>query len=103
MPANPNDDCCLYWIKDESCADPPKDGYIGLTNDIKSRWYNHRRSGNFPPSATIEILYRGTRIECAKRERIYRPGTNKGWNRSHGGGRWRKASDQIIPVTRPVK
>jgi hypothetical protein len=95
MPANPDDACCLYWIKDDTCVDPLTDGYIGLTNSIQSRWYSHRRSGNFPPSASMVILHRGTRLECAKHERTYRPGPNLGWNRSNGGGRWRKAPNPV--------
>jgi hypothetical protein len=95
MPADPNDACCLYWIRDDNCDDPSVHGYIGLTKNIESRWYNHRRSGNFPPSATIEILYEGSRAECAKRERHYRPSANVGWNRSNGGGRWRKAPNPL--------
>lgn len=96
MPANPDDACYLYWIKDETCNDPSVDGYIGLTNNLQSRWYNHRRSGKFPPSAQIVILHQGTRIECAKREKDYRPNSNMGWNRSNGGGRWRKAPNPSV-------
>ena len=92
MPANPDDACYVYWIKDETCVDPFTDGYIGLTKDHRARWYAHRRSGNFPPSATMVILHQGTRFECAKHEKNYRPSPNLGWNHSNGGGRWRRAS-----------
>ena len=91
MPANEHDTCCLYWVKDDTCRDPATDGYVGLTKHFMSRSRFHLRSGRFPSSATVEILFKGTRAECAREENKYRQNVNMGWNRSNGGGRWRKA------------
>lgn len=90
MPSNENDACCVYWIKDDSCVDPFRDGYIGLTKNLKSRWRDHLRSGRFPMSVTITELFHGTRKECAHEENKYRKQHNTGWNRNNGGGRFRK-------------
>jgi hypothetical protein len=59
---------------------------------IRSRY--HLRSGRFPAEATIVILHEGgSRTECAAVEKLHRPHANIGWNRSGGGGRWRKATN----------
>jgi hypothetical protein len=96
MPANESDACCLYWVKDESCVDPSIDGYIGLTKNFNSRSRVHLRSGRFPPSATVVVLFQGTRAQCAHEENKYRKHPNVGWNLSNGGGRWRKAANPSV-------
>jgi hypothetical protein len=73
------------------CSDPFVHGYVGLTSNLNSRSRYHLRSGRFPVGATISILHQGTRTEYAAVEKVYRPHANIGWNRSGGGGRWRKA------------
>lgn len=55
MPANANDACCVYWITDETCADPYADGYIGITKNVQSRWSSHRR--RFSHNAKIEVIF----------------------------------------------
>ena len=87
----PNDPCHTYWIKDATCSDLFAHGYVGLTSNLKARSRYHLRSGRFPTGATISILHQGTRTECAAVEKLHRPHANIGWNRSGGGGRWRKA------------
>jgi hypothetical protein len=89
----PNDPCVTYWIRDETCTDPFAHGYVGITSNQKTRSRHHLRSGRFPAGATIVILHQGSRTECAAVEKLHRPNANIGWNRSGGGGRWRKAVD----------
>jgi hypothetical protein len=48
MPANADDQCCVYYISDASCTDPYRHGYIGITSNEMSRRSDHRRSGRFP-------------------------------------------------------
>lgn len=93
MPPNENDACCVYWVKDATCVDPYQHGYIGLTKNLDTRSRAHLRSGRFPSSATIEVLFRGTRRQCALEENKYRQQPDTGWNSSHGGGRWRGRCD----------
>jgi hypothetical protein len=90
MPANANDQCCLYWISDAGCTDKRRHGYIGITKNEASRESAWRRSGRFPTNFRWKILFRGTRLECAAEETKYRPEEYIGWNRARGGGRWRK-------------
>jgi hypothetical protein len=59
MPANADDQCCVYYISDASCADPYRHGYIGITSNEVSRQYAHRRSGRFPAEFVWTILFRG--------------------------------------------
>ncbi|MDH2357594.1 hypothetical protein QCM77_44690 [Bradyrhizobium sp. SSUT18] len=33
MPANADDQCCVYYINDASCTDPYRHGYIGITSN----------------------------------------------------------------------
>jgi len=101
MAANESDPCCLYWVKDDTCVDPSVDGYIGLTKDFNSRSRVHLRSGRFPPSATVVVLFQGTRAQCAHEENKYRKHPNVGWNLSNGGGRWRKAPNPSVTHPAP--
>ena len=89
MPANGDDQCCVYYISDASCTDPFTHGYIGITSNEMSRRSDHRRSGRFPADFVWTILFRGTRQECAAVEKKYRPERGLGWNNDLGGGRWR--------------
>jgi hypothetical protein len=89
MPANADDQCCVYFISDASCTDPYRNGYIGITSNEVSRQYAHRRSGRFPAEFVWTILFRGTRQECAAVEKKYRPDRGIGWNSDLGGGRRR--------------
>ena len=94
MPANADDQCCVYYISDASCADPYRHGYIGITSNEVSRQYAHRRSGRFPAEFVWTILFRGTRQECAAVEKKYRPDRAIGWNTDLGGGRWRNPKNK---------
>ncbi len=87
MPADANDDCCVYWVNDEFCIDPFVDGYVGITKHFKSRSRVHLERFR---GAAVVVLFRGNRMECAAVEQRYRPRPNMGWNSSNGGGRWRK-------------
>jgi len=90
MAANADDMCVVYYISDATCSDPYQHGYIGITKNEVSRERSHRRSGKWPPAATFTVLFRGTRRKCAVVEKQYRPQADVGWNKSSGGGGWRK-------------
>jgi hypothetical protein len=70
MPANADDQCCVYYISDASCTDPYRDGYIGITSNEMSRRSDHRRSGRFPADFLWTILFRGhaTGMRCRGKE-----------------------------------
>ena len=94
MPANADDQCCVYYISDASCTDRYCHGYIGITSNEASRRSGHRRSGRFPADFVWTILFRGTRQECAAVEKQYRPERGIGWNSDLGGRRLRNTKNQ---------
>jgi hypothetical protein len=95
MPANIDDACVVYWVKDETCVDPYTDGYVGITKHFKRRSRAHLKRW---PGKEIMVLFEGTRAQCAHEESKYRPRPNIGWNGSNGGGRWRKAPNPSVIV-----
>jgi hypothetical protein len=78
----------LYWLYDESCHDPFEHGYIGITDKLSQRIGAHRSGSYWFPTRRFRtrIIAVGTRSECAKLERDYRPEAGIGWNRAPGGG-----------------
>jgi NUMOD3 motif len=76
---------CLYWIKNADCINPEIDGYIGITGNQKKRWNNHCSSKRFPEDSVMIVLFVGTKEECRKKEREYRPDPFIGWNIAEGG------------------
>lgn len=80
----------MYWIFDESCVDPFKDGYIGVTKQLKIRLKSHLRFKRAPPSSLVRIMFSGTREECFIFEKYLRPRKGIGWNNAVGGSHgWR--------------
>jgi len=77
--------CVCYWLYDESCVDPYKDGYVGISCDVEGRIICHRRSKNFPSNFKWKILYNGTVLDCLEQEERFRPFINMGWNKACGG------------------
>jgi hypothetical protein len=75
----------VYWLYDDTCREHRCDGYIGITCNFKMRIAGHRRSGRMPAGFRVEVIYSGTREECAAFEKQYRPKPNIGWNISSGG------------------
>ena len=84
----------LYWIRHPEHTDPNLEGYIGITQNPKSRFRSHKTSGentylqrNIAKGATMEILKEfSTREEALSEEFKYRPERSIGWNLMEGGG-----------------
>ena len=84
----------LYWIRHPEHTDPMTQGYIGVTKNPKTRFRNHKSSGentylqrNIAKGATMEILKEFRSREAAlKEETKYRPDKGIGWNLTEGGG-----------------
>jgi predicted GIY-YIG superfamily endonuclease len=82
----------VYWIHLKDQWDPTEDGYIGVSNDPKRRFEEHKKSKNplllegmKNPEVVMDILFVGS-YECALlRERCFRPKPNMGWNINIGG------------------
>lgn len=77
--------CVVYWLHDDSCADPRADGYVGITYYFERRVKRHRTSRRFPDGFSATVLFRGTRSECIEVEKQHRPKGGMGWNRCSGG------------------
>lgn len=75
----------VYWIRLEEHTDPYKDGYVGVTSDLQTRYATHIRNNRVPNNSIIEILYEGSREECFKKELELRPKPKIGWNNAVGG------------------
>lgn len=76
-------DHVVYWLFDDACSDPFQHGYVGLTNNLDHRLKVHQRK-NFSDFRVV-VLFSGTRRQCAKEERRYRPQPEIGWNLMAGG------------------
>lgn len=83
----------VYWIKRKEFANPEKEGYVGISNNIMTRFKNHSK-GKMPvgkairkyDDITIEVLFEGTKEECIQIELKFRPNEQIGWNLAKGGG-----------------
>lgn len=82
----------VYWIHLKNHWDPTEDGYVGVSNNPKRRFEEHKRTKNLllsegmrNPDVVMDILFVGS-YECALlRERCFRPRPNMGWNKNIGG------------------
>ena len=85
-------DYVIYWIHYPLQNDPYTEGYIGITNNLKRRIYQHKNNSynyklkflNFK-DLIITVLYCCTKEEAFRVEEIYRPEENIGWNITKGG------------------
>jgi len=91
--------CYVYWIHNKLQTEPDKDGYIGITKNLKKRCREHKRSArkgsSYPVHAAIrkygwgnlkvEVLFQGTLEECKTKEICLRPKEQIGWNICAGG------------------
>lgn len=79
----------------KNLTEPYSDCYIGVTNNIKLRWYHHTRSkyivGKYIRKHHLQfqehmkILYSGTENECFRLEETLRPNPYMGLNEAIGG------------------
>jgi len=86
----------LYWIHCKEHTSPNKDGYVGVTVNIKQRMYRHKtnkKNSHLSNSInkygwdnlTIDILYSGPVKKCYVKEKEIRPKVQIGWNQAIGG------------------
>jgi len=85
----------VYWIKYKNHTDPYKEGYIGISNDVKSRFRYHsgEKSSDNPilfkaimKGAELTLLEQvGSKEEALELEKKFRPLPNIGWNIIAGG------------------
>jgi hypothetical protein len=75
----------VYWVFDSTCSLETDSGYVGVSEDPRTRLINLRTARTVPCDAQQKILFEGTRKECLKRERELRPAKNIGWNKARGG------------------
>jgi hypothetical protein len=90
----------LYWIHLPEHTDCKTEGYIGVSNNPKKRFYDHNnasknRNDKNPHFGRVlkkhkdkiiqTILLNDTEENCYKQEEILRPEKNIGWNANKGG------------------
>lgn len=73
----------VYWVHNERCRSPKKDGYVGVTINLKDRSKDH--VSVFGKKVIIDVLTTGTRKQCLDYEKKLRSKQNIGWNKSIGG------------------
>jgi predicted GIY-YIG superfamily endonuclease len=84
----------VYWIRYQNHTDPFKEGYIGISNDPKKRFVEHKKyskdnnmvKGAIQKGAFIEILHSNlSENNALEIEKSYRPKELIGWNLCEGG------------------
>ena len=86
----------LYWIHLKEHTNPYKEGYIGVTIDIKTRIYRHKVNKKISHlynaikkygwnKLIIDVLYTGSINNCYTKEKKLRSKIKIGWNASIGG------------------
>lgn len=108
----------VYWIRDTSMLDYKKEGYIGVSNNLRHRLWQHKSScrcgtNKYHPDMknlvlednyVVEILYKGARHNCFVIESLLRPKCDIGWNIRQGGSNIVKSADfNIMKVFRNMK
>ena len=77
----------IYWIHSESETDIEKDGYVGITNNIKRRIREHSNKKSYLfENRQVEIFLCGTKEYCREMEYKLRPKKYIGLNIASGGG-----------------
>lgn len=74
----------VYWLFDESCVFAERHGYIGATNQLWRRMYQHRQRGKWP-DFKMRIICRGSKRWILWLENFLRPKPGIGWNIGIGG------------------
>jgi group I intron endonuclease len=87
----------IYWIKRKHHSDIYSEGYVGISNNPKRRFLEHKNSKksnstvsnavNKYEDIVLETLYENISLEDAKtKEMELRPCKGIGWNLAEGGG-----------------
>lgn len=85
----------VYWIHYKEQIDPYTEGYIGVTNNLDRRLYEHSSihskckhvKNRLDNGAIVTVLhYINSLAEALELEEKYRPDNNIGWNICKGGG-----------------
>lgn len=86
----------VYHICREADVGNYSEGYIGITQNPKERWYNHKVgcSGSVIVNRAYKkyddiiesIVLEGSKELCLYTEMTLRPTTRQGWNLTEGGG-----------------
>jgi hypothetical protein len=72
----------VYWLYHWDDDNIYKSGYVGITDNLKDRFYKHRkRFGNFK----YKIVFTGSQAQAFALEHHLRPKANIGWNKAIGG------------------
>jgi len=88
---------CVYWVHLDSHTDMFSEGYIGVSQDLKSRFKNHVRQPTNQHMANVIKKYGWDKLVktqiliadkeyCLDIERKLRPNDFIGWNATAGGG-----------------
>lgn len=90
----------LYWIHLKEHNDPLTQGYIGLSNNYKERWNQHKRCANHGKKKDVvhlaminygieniefTLICKTTREHASYLEGKFRPSASIGWNILKGG------------------
>ena len=85
----------IYWYHLPEHTDRAKEGYIGITSNLKNRHYHHSTgrtnkhlTNAFNKYSNIirDVIFQGTKDECLALEITLRPINGIGWNIIAGGG-----------------
>jgi hypothetical protein len=93
----------VYWLHNSSYTKPKTQGYIGICirRRLHLRIYRHRfnnqKHNRFTPKFLWKILFTGSKIECLKFERNFRPQIKIGWNLASGGDEGRGSGSKGVP------
>lgn len=101
----------IYWIHYKDHTDPYTQGYIGVTNNLDRRLYEHASThskckhvkNRLNNGAVVTILHYVTSLdEVLYLEEKYRPSDNIGWNICKGGGYPPKQTGEFLDTNRLV-
>lgn len=96
LEADPKNHCCLYWIRSPHEVDIWTQGYVGITNNPRRRFSEHKslvsnhcsslyKDGMVKVDTIFEVLFVANREFCLSTENTLRVGRNTGWNLAIGG------------------
>ena len=77
----------VYWIRHPEMKYHMTEGYVGISNNPKGRFHDHKSQPWFDDRCEMMILQDGlTRQEAIDIEKLLRPKMHIGWNKAPGGG-----------------